>query len=136
LIKTKHMQSESGSSILEIVVAMGILSIAMVTILSLFQISFAGNEEELRKTVAIHLARQQLEGVKSASFDSLTPGLTANVNVSLNGFNYRRQILVSEIDTGSYVYKEVYSQVYWPNRNKEERLVEIYTKRVKKKATP
>ncbi|MBU7008770.1 type IV pilus modification PilV family protein [Phosphitispora fastidiosa] len=119
-IGIKDIFNSRGSSLLEVVVALGILAMAMVTILALFQFSFTSNVDSLRKTTATQMARRSMENVRNAT---VTAG-TYSETVDFDKTNYRiyRDIKPSPVYDNMY---EVSVRVYWPDTRGQERIVEI-----------
>jgi type II secretory pathway pseudopilin PulG len=118
------IKNDSGSSLLEVLVAMGILSITLVTILTLFQVSFVQNKDHLRKVVAINLAQQKLEEIRELSAVNVQD--STDTPLEINSVSYERQVLV---DTTNPNYRDIRIQVSWQSAMKQDRVVEITTRK-------
>lgn len=64
----KFMRAQQGVSLIELLVAMGILAVALVPLLSLFTQSLRTAERSNKRTIAIHLARDLQEEIRARAF--------------------------------------------------------------------
>ncbi|WP_418792325.1 type IV pilus modification PilV family protein [Phosphitispora sp. TUW77] len=120
----KTIFDNKGSSLLEVVVALALLAISMITILALFQFSMTSNVDSLRKTAATQMARRGMEDVRA---QTVAIGTYSEI-ITFDNINYKvyREIMQSPIYPDIY---EVGVKVYWPDTRGQERLVEIQMER-------
>jgi prepilin-type N-terminal cleavage/methylation domain-containing protein len=128
---TKHRAGESGFTLVELTVAMVVISIVVVAFFGLFISLVHSTVIAKRRAVALTLATNQMEYLKSLPYDSLavqggsiiaTPLLPATANKTVNGVKYTITTSISYIDDaydgcGNYpnlATKKVYCRNYPP----------------------
>lgn len=116
-----------GFSLIEVLVAIGILAVGLVAIISIFPFSIKANKGAELASVASSYARSQLEQVLATNYDDVGSGtIEARARVSSNpsdvAYVLERQTVVSFVDSslnasGSDLgLKKIVVTVFWPNR--------------------
>lgn len=68
----KAIASQRGASVLEVILALGIIFLALTGTLSLFKAGFRSLASSDRMTVALNSARSKLEEIKGTEFSQIT----------------------------------------------------------------
>ncbi len=132
----KKLFVQSGASILELLVAMGIFTVGVVTVLVLTYDAGSHSRSTVERTKATFLAMEGIEAVRTIrdnDFEDLingTYGLALSDNWTLNGSsdiqdNYTRTITIADGTTG--FEKKVTSRVVWqvtPTRSEDVEFTE------------
>ncbi len=71
------MAGERGSTLIEILVALGIIAVALTVFLAALQLGLRGVANVQEQTLAASLARSQMESVKAAPWPGPYPALAA-----------------------------------------------------------
>jgi len=79
-MKTRKLQTSDGITILEVMIAMIILSISLLLLLNMAMVALDGNDWSNRTTVATQVMQQKLEELRASG--SLTSGSDASGGVS------------------------------------------------------
>jgi len=112
----KQRSNLSGFSLIELMVAIAILAMAIFGIFHAYSAGFMGMADARDRTVATNYAREAMEDVKNKDFDQI---ITQSRNY-IDGTKYEREIIVqSETNL-----KKVTTNVYWKDRNGNEKIVE------------
>jgi Tfp pilus assembly protein PilV len=115
--RTKALDNEQGMILLEVLVALVILSLALVTMLGQFSLSGRLSADTYRYNAALTLAQSKMEEIKNTSFNDLTgvattrfsherdyaqfQGMTYAVDVVENGLHLKTvTVTVSYDDAG------------------------------------
>lgn len=133
-------KTQSGSSLLELIVALGVFTVGIVTVLFLVWGSSAATQSGVERTQALYLAREGLEAVRTirdTSFDNLVDG-THGIGLSDGKWNlittpdavdqFDRTITIATGTTPET--KKITSTVSWPVspvRNESVELIEYVT---------
>lgn len=102
-MKKKIINDISGLSLIEIMVAFSILTVAYIAIMASFPTALSINKGAESSTLAAYLAQQKIEELSSMPYDSIATGtIEALHNLSADSSNYlyffERQTDVSYID--------------------------------------
>ena len=100
----RYVRNCSGMTLLEVVIAMLILSIALMGLATAFPVSRIAVHEGAEYTVAANLAQDAIEKIKRLSFsafDAMGPGdISSNFPLPPSGYsNYQRQVVVDNLET-------------------------------------
>ena len=103
------MKDEAGLTLIEVVVALGILTIGLTALLSAFPVAFNGIQSGLQSSTAVFLALQRLEEIKAFAvslnpaqgFANVTAGnFPAEPYSAIAGYaHYRRQVTILDSPT-------------------------------------
>ncbi len=112
----KRRSNLSGFSLIELMVAIAILAIAIFGIFHAYSAGFMGMADARDRTVATNYAREAMEDIKNKDFDQI---ITQSRNY-IDGTKYEREVIVQP----STNLKKVITNVYWKDRNGNEKIVE------------
>lgn len=70
--RTETLNNEQGMTLLEVLVALVILSLALVTMLGRFSLAGRLNADTYRYNAALTLAQSKMEEIKNTSFNNIT----------------------------------------------------------------
>lgn len=110
----KQRSNLSGFSLIELMVAVGILAIAIFGIFYAFSAGFMGMADARDRTVATNYAREAMEDIKNMDFELITNS-NIGTTVLIEGKYYRS---VTIIDVSPNL-KRIITRVYWKNRKDE-----------------
>ena len=122
-----------GFSIIEVLVAVAVLSIGLITIIGLFPFSIQANKGAERQSLASSYARAKLEQMLITAYDEINTG-TVEVKAALSNdpnnsaYGMQRQTVVTLVDgnlanSGTDVgLKKIVATVYWSNKGVEQSL--------------
>lgn len=101
-----RLQDTGGLTLVEILVALGVLTIGLMTLLSAFPVAFSGVSSGRQSSTAVFLAVQRLEEIKAFAmspdpaqgFVNVTSeNFPAEPYTAISGYaRYRRQIMVAD----------------------------------------
>lgn len=101
-----RLQDTGGLTLVEILVALGVLTIGLMTLLSAFPVAFSGVSSGRQSSTAVFLAVQRLEEIKAFAMSPDPAQGFANVTsanfpaepyTAISGYaRYRRQIMVAD----------------------------------------
>jgi len=112
-------RKERGATLIEILLAMVILSIALLPLLSVLNINIIGTTQSKNMQVAINLARAEIEKVKN--FEDIYEVKSVEYEKVVNGVNWR---VVREVISGSTPL-QIWVKIY---RNREKTpLITLFT---------
>jgi type IV pilus assembly protein PilV len=117
--------SKRGFTIVEVVVALGIIMVGLLGMLQAINISIQANLQNEMRTQGVMVAEDQLGRIKSLPFDSITASGEKNLTVPVT----MRSVLMSfnvtkKVDDISATTKRVNVGVNWKNKgNKYEHVV-------------
>jgi len=90
--KTKTANGESGFTLLETAIAMAVMMVGALACSSLFVFSIQNNVGGSERALSMAVAQQQLEQIRSASYEDTTlPVGTTNLTVTSGGRDYTVQ---------------------------------------------
>lgn len=125
-MKSKSTNYVKGFSLLEVVVAFSILSVAFMALMASFPFGLAINKGAESATIASDLAQQKMEELLSASYDDISVGAVETKHrLSLDTadylYNYQREATVGYLDFNLSAtstdngFKKISVNVYWIN---------------------
>jgi len=109
-MKLKDM---TGFSLLELIVALGILSIGLMFLFSLSITTMKANKYSQNKTAALQLAQEKMEAVKSLSFAELQGESESGLTTGTVGTLFRRETVVRKSADSSLA--DITIRVLWPS---------------------
>jgi Tfp pilus assembly protein PilV len=110
-------KNKDGFSFLELVFALGILSIGFVSLSNLSISEMRANKYSQDKTAALQLAQEKLESLKALSFSELEGGAESNLTVGNVGTHFQRETLVRKDAS----LAEITVKVSWSSRSNPTR---------------
>lgn len=110
----RKLHGEEGMTLVEVLAAMGILSISLLTILLMYQFNYKSSVDSLQRTVATNLARQGIESLREGD---ITAG-ESEEDIVIDGVDYKRKFIVT-YDEDSELY-DITVQVFFNNNRKVE----------------
>jgi type IV pilus assembly protein PilV len=112
-MRWKHLvRLQEGFTLLEIMVALVILSIGLIALAGLQISALRGNTFSKRMTTAVSIAETKLEQIKNMSYGTIQSESTTSVTQS--NINFTRQVIVTDNTTS----KTVEVKVTWVNGSK------------------
>lgn len=111
--------NEKGLTLLEVVLAMAIVGIIVISVLNSFNQSYKITEETHERSVAINLAKQQLELLKRFDDTGMVPILPTMKTVIDGGIVYQvksEELIGGDFDNSNFT--PVRATVTWSNRGK------------------
>jgi prepilin-type N-terminal cleavage/methylation domain-containing protein len=102
-----------GFSLLELMMALGILSIGLLFLFSLSISTMKINKYSQNKTAAMQLAQEKMENLKSLSFAELQGTSESGLTTGTVGTLFQRETIVRKLT--DYSLAEVTIRVSWPS---------------------
>ncbi len=102
----------TGFSLLELIMALGILSIGLLFLFSLSITTMRANKHSQNKTAALQLAQEKMEVLKSLSFAELQGESESGLTTGNVGTLFRRETIVRKRTDSSLA--DITIRVSWP----------------------
>jgi prepilin-type N-terminal cleavage/methylation domain-containing protein len=120
--------NQKGFSLLELMVALGILSGGILGLLSLSVTTLKANYLSQSSTAALQLAQEKMESLKALPFDELKGGIESGLITGTVRTLFRRETIVNK--QGAYGLAEITVRVLWPSamNSGQWQVTEIFTK--------
>lgn len=131
----KNNTKNKGFTILEVIIALGILSVSLLVIINLFPKGIKMTRESKEISVATNLAKERIEELISESYENIPTG-TIDVKARLDNnpqnqfYIYQREALAEYVDSDLATsvsdtgLKKITVSVYW-TENAQEKNVRI-----------
>jgi type IV pilus assembly protein PilV len=116
--------NKNGFTLLEVLIAIVILSIGLLGMASLTVGIINGNKFSKEVTTATTLAQDQIEDIRRTSYASVASQTKAVLSTPYN--EYKREVTVTDGSPASGM-KTVTIKVYWGGASKEDHNVELKT---------
>jgi len=130
MLKINKKLSHKGFSLIELMVAAVILSLAIFGIFQAFSTGFLGMFDSRDRTVATNYVQEKMEELKNADFDTVVPDADESLGI-IGDIKFRRNVNVVYIDgntnlivAGPTNLKRVTTTVKWDDRKGGEKKVE------------
>jgi prepilin-type N-terminal cleavage/methylation domain-containing protein len=122
--------NDHGFNLIEVFIAMAVLSVVLLGMAGLINITVSVNRNTGDKTAAITLAQDKMEETMTmgyADISSISQTVTEDYDSLLNGLTFKRitDIKADKPDSGM---KLITVDVYWNNDNRRVRLQSILSK--------
>lgn len=103
-----------GFTLLEVLIAIVIFTVGIVTIVGLFSTGLVGSTDAENTTIAMNLAQRRMEEIRNLDFDT---GIVNENKAEVSGFSgFQRKVAVTEPQTD---LKQVTVTVYWTSKGGE-----------------
>ncbi len=125
------LQTKSGFTLVEVLMALSVFVIAVVVIIQLFPTGLRSSRASKNETMAINLAQAGLESVKGTAYDDVTSESRTQVS---SDPNFERESIVQFVDTnletvGSDLgLKKITVTVFWQESGQEQEVSATYIK--------
>jgi prepilin-type N-terminal cleavage/methylation domain len=110
------MEKRNGFSLLELIIALGILSIGFLSLTNLSISLMKANKYSQNKTAALQLAQEKLESIKTLAFSELQGEVESGLKVGTVGTIFSRETTIHK-DNGSSL-ADITVRVHWPSISK------------------
>jgi prepilin-type N-terminal cleavage/methylation domain-containing protein len=142
MLKTNRKLSHKGFSLIELMVAAAILSLAIFGIFQAYSTGFLGMFDSRDRTVATNYVQEKMEELKNADFDTVVTDADESLGI-IGDIKFRRNVNVVYIDgntnlivAGPTNLKRVTTTVKWDDRKGGEKKVESSVLLQKTQFTP
>ena len=108
------MKKRNGFSLLELMVALGILCFGVLSLTSLSIGVMKANKHSQNKTAALQLAQEKMESLKNLSFSELQGEVESGLTIGTVGTLFQRETIVQKDSS----LAEITVRVFWPSVSK------------------
>jgi prepilin-type N-terminal cleavage/methylation domain-containing protein len=105
-----NMKKRNGFTLLELIIAFGILCIGFLSLSNLSIAMLKANKHSQNKTAALQLAQEKMESIKSLSFSELQGGVEFDLTIGNVGTLFQRETIVQKDSS----LAEITVRVVWP----------------------
>lgn len=123
---TLKSPNNQGFSLIEIIVAFSIFSVAFFALIPLFPAGISINKNAENNSVAVYVAQVKIEQVMKSNYDEIATGTiearhVVSTDPGSSDFNFERQTIVSLLDSDLNAtstdigLKKISTTVYFPN---------------------
>jgi prepilin-type N-terminal cleavage/methylation domain-containing protein len=111
----RHVRSQAGFSLAELIIAVGIIGVGLVAVVTGFSYGLQGVEASRQQSTAVFLAEQRLEQVKATTFRSITSATFPSeaYGTVANAPLFRRQVTITDNPSGITNSKLVVVDVFY-----------------------
>lgn len=108
------MRHNQGFTLLEVLVALIILTVGIVSIVGIFSKGIVGSVDAENTAIAMNLAQRRMEEYRNLDFDT---GVVNEAKAAVSGFpGFQREVVVAEPQTA---LKQVTVKAYWSYKGGE-----------------
>ena len=134
---TNHkLQTKSGFTLLEVLVALSVFVIAVVVIIQLFPVGLKSSRASKNETTAINLAQAGLENAKGTAYNDVTSESRTRVSSDPTSpfYNFERESSVQFVDTNldtsetDLGLKKITVTIFWQESGQEQEVSATYSK--------
>lgn len=100
-----------GFSLLELIIALGILSFGFLSLSSLSISTMKANSYSRNKTAALQLAQEKIESLKALSFSELNGEMETGLRTGTLGTLFQRETIVQK---GTDSLADIKVRIFWP----------------------
>ncbi len=105
------MKKRSGFTLLELIIALGILSIGFLSLSNLSIALLKANKYSQNKTAALQLAQEKMESIKNLSFSELQGEVETDLTIGTVGTLFQRETIVQKDSSSA----DIRVRVLWPS---------------------
>ncbi|MBI4767753.1 MAG: prepilin-type N-terminal cleavage/methylation domain-containing protein [Deltaproteobacteria bacterium] len=105
------MKKRNGFTLLELIIALGILSIGFLSLSNLSIALLKANKYSQNKTAALQLAQEKMESIKNLSFSELKGEVESGLTIGTVGTLFRRETIVQKDSS----LADITVRVLWPS---------------------
>jgi len=124
----KLFKIKSGLTLIEVLLAMSILTIGILAVIQLFPLGLNMSRLNKNETIAINLAQAKMEEIRANSYDDIINEDKNRISTNPDNpyYNFKRQTEVTfvnenletvESDSG---LKKITVSIYWPEQGEEK----------------
>ncbi|MBI5602664.1 MAG: hypothetical protein HY879_04845 [Deltaproteobacteria bacterium] len=106
-------KSIEGFSLLELILALGILSFGFLALSSLSIATMKVNKQSQNRTAALQLAQEKMESIKTLPFSELQGGVETGLRIGTVGTLFERETIVQKGAVSSLA--DIKIRVSWPS---------------------
>ena len=122
------MKKRNGFSLLELMIALGILSIGFLSLSNLSITVLKANKYSQNKTAALQLAQEKMESLKTVPFSELQGEVESGLKIGTVGTIFQRETTVEKGNSSSLA--DITVRVLWPSISSPTRFhaTELFTR--------
>jgi prepilin-type N-terminal cleavage/methylation domain-containing protein len=122
------MKKRNGFSLLELMIALGILSIGFLSLSHLSISVMKANKYSQNKTAALQLAQEKMESIKTIPFSELKGEVESGLKIGTVGTIFQRETIVERGNGSSLA--DITVRVLWPSNSSPTRFqaTELFTR--------
>ena len=105
------MKKRNGFSLLELMIALGILSIGFLSLSNLSISLLKADKYSQNKTAALQLAQEKMESIKTLPFSELRGEVESGLKIGTVGTTFQRETIVNKDSS----LADITIRVLWPN---------------------
>jgi prepilin-type N-terminal cleavage/methylation domain-containing protein len=122
------MKKRNGFSLLELMIALGILSIGFLSLSHLSISVMKANKYSQNKTAALQLAQEKMESLKTLPFSELQGEVESGLKIGTVGTIFQRETIVEKGNGSSLA--DITVRVQWPSLSCPTRFLatELFTR--------
>jgi prepilin-type N-terminal cleavage/methylation domain-containing protein len=105
------MNNRKGFSLLELIIAIGILGIGFLSLSNLSISLMKANKYSQNRTAAIQLAQEKMESIKTLSFPEIQGEVESNLKIGTVGTLFQRETIVQKDSS----LADITIRVLWPS---------------------
>jgi prepilin-type N-terminal cleavage/methylation domain-containing protein len=106
-----RMNNRKGFSLLELIIAIGILCIGFLSLSNLSISLMKANKYSQNRTAALQLAQEKMESIKTLSFSEIQGEVESNLKIGTVGTLFQRETIVQKDSS----LADITIRVLWPS---------------------